>query len=89
MPKRHAARGKHRRAPVTESLFDLSDAMETPLHRLEDLVRALEYIGFGLASLGEDGAPAVLGLAQALSENLQAVKRPWRKLLTFQAAGSP
>lgn len=51
-----------------------------PLARAQDMVRAPEYVGYGMASLQEDGAPAISGLTQALSENLQAVKRSWERL---------
>ena len=72
---------KSRRAPKEPpSVFDIADAMETPLARAEYLVRALEYIGYGLSSLDEDGAPAVFAIAQALSESLEAVKNSWKQL---------
>jgi hypothetical protein len=84
MPKAPRAKRspkKSRRAPKEPpSVFDIADAMETPLARAEYLVRALEYVGYGLSSLEEDSAPAVFAIAQALSENLEAVKNSWKKL---------
>ena len=59
--------------------------METPLARVEDLVRALEYVGHGLSSLGEDSAPAVFGIAQAMSENLRVVKGLREKIFSAGA----
>ncbi len=86
MTRRRRASGKRQRAPKpAESVFDLADAMETPLARTQDLVRALEYVGHGLHSLGEDSAPAVFGIAQAMSENLQDVKRLREKLFSAVA----
>ena len=87
MPSRPRASAKRKRAskPARRpSLLDLADAMETPLARAQDLARTLEYVGYGLSSLGEDSAPAIFGLATALSENLETVKRSWQKL--FQRA---
>jgi hypothetical protein len=79
-------RASRTRAPKPAvSAFDLADAMETPLARAQDLVRALEYIGHGLHSLGEDSVPAVFGIAQAMAENLQAVKRLREKLFSAAA----
>lgn len=85
MPSRRRASGKRRPVPKpTASIVDLADAMEIPLARAEDLVRALEYVGYGLFSLEDDSAPAVSGIAQAMSENLQIVKGLRNKL--FAAA---
>ena len=84
MPSRRRASGKRARKPAA-SVFDLADAMETPLARTQDLVRALEYVGHGLHSLGEDSAPAIFGIAQAMSENLQDVKRLREKLFSAAA----
>lgn len=86
MTRRRRASGKRRRVPKpAASAFDLADEMETPLARVEDLVRALEYIGHGLSSLGEDSAPAVFGIAQAMAENLQVVKSLRNKLFVATA----
>ncbi len=83
MPRRSRAPGRRRRAPkAAPSAFDIADAMEMPLHRVEDLVRTLEFVGYGLASLEDDGAPAVMGIAQALAQNVAAVKESW--LLLFR-----
>ena len=92
MPKTVRAKRKPKkplRAPKEpcRSVFNLVDQMETPLNRTEDLIRALEYVGYGLSSLEEDGAPAVFAVAQALSENLETAKNLW-KLLFDEAAKS-
>ena len=91
-PKTFRAKRKPKKARRTTkkhriSAFDIADAMETPLNRAEDLVRALEYVGYGMSSLEEDGAPAVFALAHALSENLEAVKRSWELLYNEVRSG--
>jgi hypothetical protein len=74
------SRGAGRRKAARRPISELVDDMETPLSRAEDLVRALEYVGYGLSSHEDDSAPAVFGLSQAMSDNLAVLKRQWMTL---------
>jgi hypothetical protein len=91
MPKKSRAKRtptKSRQKPKERSIStrDMADEMETPLYRAEDLIRALEFVGYGMSSLEEDSAPAIFAIAQALSENLEAVKNCWQLLFNEAAA---
>jgi hypothetical protein len=70
-----------RHDPARERLAILLDEMEMPLARTAQLIQALEFVGYGLHSHGEDSADPILGLAVSLAENLDVVKTKWRRLL--------
>ena len=69
------------RTPEQERLVYLADDMEQPLAQAAHLVRALEFVGYGLHSHGEDSANAVLGLATSMEDNLAIVQAAWRKMI--------
>ena len=72
-PKKRARKAR----PDKGALFDGVDILLT---RTSHLVRALEYVGYGLHDLNEDSADGVLVLATMLLENLNAARDGLRKL---------
>jgi len=59
---------------ASDSVFELADALEMPLRRAEEVAEALHYIGYGFTHLAEDGAPAIHGLAETLSDTVDKMK---------------
>jgi hypothetical protein len=68
------ARVTRAKRTLPDTVFELSDALETPLRRTQDLVRALHYVGYGLTSLQDDSAMAVNGLAEALENHVHEMR---------------
>ena len=76
-------RGKSARVrqdAAREKLVYLADDLEMPLAQAAYLVRALEFVGYGMHSHGDDAADAVIGLAVSLADSLDVVKSNWQRL---------
>ncbi len=91
MPGRSRAPGKRSRARApakpAAKIQDLVFDMEVPLNEAIDHVVALRLIGCGLTTDDRDNGRAIVTTSWAASQQLDALKDIWRKMLRIEAAG--
>jgi hypothetical protein len=84
MPRRRRAPVKRPRAQKTArrtESFPLILRIEAPLTDAINYVQALYLMGFGLISHHETGGDAIVALADATRQRLEAVKEIWNEML--------
>ena len=84
MPRRRRAPAKRPHARKTArraGSFPLILGIEEPLTDAINYVQALYLMGHGLISHHEAGGDAIVALAQATGQRLEAVKEIWNEML--------
>jgi hypothetical protein len=82
MPKSAVARRKRSRLPppVEPSLTWLVLDLEEPMRDAANCVDALRLIGHGLIASRDNGGEAIIAVASAASDSLDALKEKWEKV---------
>jgi len=62
-------------------IFSLACDMEKPLDQALAFASALDLIGFGLRTIADDHAPALLAVAEAMTAQITTTKETWRQLM--------
>jgi hypothetical protein len=70
-------------------VFALACDMEEPLDQALAFANALDLMGFGLNSIGDDHGPALLAIAEALTGQLTAAKKPWWQIMAASRHRAP
>jgi len=84
-PRKRSRAGTRAKSPA--KLHDLVFDMEVPLNEAIDHVVALRLIGCGLTTDDRDNGRAIVTTSWAASQQLDALKDIWRKMLRIEAAG--
>ena len=86
MPKSRpsSTRTSDRRVAVQElrrRVFRLTCDLEEPLDQALAFTNALNLMGYGLNSIGDDHGPALLAVAEAMTGQLTTAKKTWRQIV--------